>query len=138
MEEKERDIKYLYDAIRAKLGTEYKNIFDEDMRDDVPGDVGIFMYTSSNDVETLDGTEVYNCIKVHIKINAEQSSDGLFKAINYLSKFTHRIENETSDIPEIGFVSAKHIGPRALKLRKNEYGISVCVCNIDLKYIWLI
>lgn len=130
----EKDISLLYDAVEKKLGTEYENIFHHSMREDVPGDVGIYLYESANDVEDLSGAEVYNCIKVQVQVNAEKSKDGMKKAIKYLSTFVERIENESSDIDEVEFISARHIGPRALAIGKNEYNILVCRSVIDLKY----
>ena len=49
-------------------------------------------------------------------------------------KFVDRIENEDSNIEGIEFISAQHIGPRALVIGKNNYNILVCRSLIDLKY----
>ena len=130
----EKDISLLYDAVEKKLGTEYENIFHHSMREDKPGDVGIYLYGGANDVEDIGGNEVYNCIKVQVQVNAENGQDGMKKALKYLSTFVERIENEGSDIDGVDFISAIHIGPRALAIGRNEYNILVCRSVIDLKY----
>jgi hypothetical protein len=130
----DKDIMLIYEAVKEKLGTEYENVFYHTMRDDKPGDVGIYIYESANDVEDLSGNEVFNCIKVHVQVNAEQSTEGMRKALKYLSDWTDRMETETSDIEGIEFISAQHVGPRALPIGKNNFNILVCRSLIDLKY----
>ena len=131
-----KDIMLVYKAVKEKLGTEYKNVFFQTMREDKPGDVGIYLYESANDIEDLQGQEVYNCIKVHIQVNSEQNTEGMAKALRYLTSFTERIENERSDVDGIEFISAQHIGPRAIPIGKNDFNIIVCKSTIDLKYIF--
>lgn len=126
----------IYKSVKEKLGTEYSNIFYQTMREDKPGDIGIYLYESANDIEDLSGEEVYNNIKVHVQINAEQSTEGMAKALKYLTEFTERIENEQSDIDGILFIGAQHIGPRALAIGKNQHNILICRSLIDLKYIF--
>ena len=129
-----RDLMLVYKAVKEKLGTEYKNVFFQTMREDKPGDVGIYLYESANDLEDLQGQEVYNCIKVHVQVNSEQSTEGMAKALRYLTKFTERIENETSDVDGVEFISAMHLGPRAIPIGKNNFNILVCKSTVDLKY----
>ena len=129
-----RDLMLVYKAVKEKLGTEYKNVFFQTMREDKPGDVGIYLYESANDEEDLAGNEVYNCIKVHVQVNSEQSTEGMAKALRYLTKFTERIENENSDVDGIEFISVQHLGPRAIAIGKNNYNILICRSVIDLKY----
>lgn len=124
----------IYEAVERKLGSEYENVFYQTMREDQPGDVGIYLYESANDEEDLSGNEVYNCIKVHVQVNSEQSTEGMVKALKYLTKFAEKIENEASDVDGIEFVSAMHLGPRALAIGKNEHNILICRSVIDLKY----
>ena len=131
-----RDLMLVYDAVKEKLGTEYENVFFQTMREDKQGDVGIYLYESSNDVEDLGGDDVYNCIKVQVQVNSEQSEEGLQTALNYLTSFVERIENEASNVDGIGFISAQHIGPRAIPIGKNDFNIIVCKSTIDLKYIF--
>ena len=131
-----RDLMLVYDAVKEKLGTEYENVFFQTMREDKQGDVGIYLYESSNDVEDLSGDDVYNCIKVQVQVNSEQSEEGLKTALNYLTSFVERIENEASNVDGIGFISAQHIGPRAIPIGKNDFNIIVCKSTIDLKYIF--
>ena len=45
-----RDLMLVYAAVKEKLGTEYENVFFQTMREDKQGDVGIYLYESSNDV----------------------------------------------------------------------------------------
>jgi hypothetical protein len=130
----EKDIMLVYEAVKEKLGTEYANIFYQTMREEQSGDVGIYLYESSNDTEDISGNEVFNCVKVHIQVNAEQSADGMAKALRFLSSFTERIENENSNVEGIEFISAEHIGPRAIPIGKNKYNILVCRATVDLKY----
>lgn len=124
----------IYEAVEKKLGNEYENVFYQTMREDTPGDVGIYLYESANDEEDLSGNEVYNCIKVHIQVNSEQSTEGMAKALRYLTKFTERIENENSDVDGVEFISAMHLGPRAIAIGKNNHNILICRSVIDLKY----
>lgn len=124
----------IYEAVEKKLGDEYENVFYQTMREDQPGDVGIYLYESANDEEDLDGNEVYNCIKVHVQVNSEQSTEGMAKALRYLTKFTERIENENSDVDGVEFMSAMHLGPRAIAIGKNNHNILICRSVIDLKY----
>lgn len=131
-----RDLMLVYDAVKKKLGTEYKNVFFQTMREDKQGDVGIYLYESSNDVEDLSGDDVYNCIKIQVQVNSEQSEEGLKTALNYLTSFTERIETEASNVEGIEFISAQHIGPRAIPIGKNDFNILVCKSTVDLKYIF--
>lgn len=124
----------IYEAVEKKLGDEYENVFYQTMREDQPGDVGIYLYESANDLEDLQGNEVFNCIKVHVQVNSEQSTEGMAKALRYLTKFTERIENETSDVDGVEFTSAMHLGPRAIAVGKNNHNILICRSVIDLKY----
>lgn len=130
----EKDIMLVYDAVKEKLGDEYSDVFYQTMKEDQPNQVGIYLYESSNDLEDLGGNEVYNCIKVQIQVNCEQSELGIRKAMKYLSDFVERIENEESTIDGIEFISAEHLGPRALVIGKNNYNILICRSVIDLKY----
>ena len=131
-----RDLMLVYDAVKEKLGTEYVNVFFQTMREDKQGDVGIYLYESSNDVEDLSGDDIYNCIKIQVQVNSEQSEEGLQTALNYLTSFVERIENEASNVDGIEFISAQHIGPRAIPIGKNDFNIIVCKSTIDLKYIF--
>lgn len=124
----------IYEAVEKKLGNEYENVFYQTMREDQPGDVGIYLYESANDEEDLSGNEVYNCIKVHVQVNSEQSTEGMAKALRYLTKFTERIENENSGVDGVEFMSAMHLGPRAIAIGKNNHNILICRSVIDLKY----
>lgn len=131
-----RDLMLVYNTVKEKLGTEYENVFFQTMREDKPGDVGIYLYESSNDVEDLSGDDIYNCIKVQVQVNSEQSEEGLQTALNYLTSFVERIENKASNVDGIEFISAQHIGPRAIPIGKNDFNIIVCKSTIDLKYIF--
>ena len=131
-----RDLMLVYAAVKEKLGTEYENVFFQTMREDTKGDVGIYLYESSNDLEDLSGDDIYNCIKIQVQVNSEQSEAGLQTALNYLTSFVERIENEASNVDGIEFISAQHIGPRAIPIGKNDFNIIVCKSTIDLKYIF--
>jgi hypothetical protein len=58
------------------------------------------------------------------------------KALDYLSRFTERIENEQCAISGVTFIEARHQGPRALAIGKNQFDILICRSVIDLKYIF--
>ena len=131
-----RDLMLVYNAVKEKLGTEYENVFFQTMREDKQGDVGIYLYESSNDVEDLSGDDIYNCIKIQVQVNSEQSEEGLQTALNYLTSFVERIENDASNVDGIEFISAQHIGPRAIPIGKNDFNITVCKSTVDLKYIF--
>ena len=131
-----RDLMLVYNAVKEKLGTEYENVFFQTMREDKQGDVGIYLYESSNDVEDLSGDDIYNCIKIQVQVNSEQSEEGLQTALNYLTSFVERIENEASNVDGIEFISAQHLGPRAIPIGKNALNIIVCKSTVDLKYIF--
>ena len=131
-----RDLMLVYNAVKEKLGTEYENVFFQTMREDKQGDVGIYLYESSNDVEDLSGDDIYNCIKIQVQVNSEQSEEGLQTALNYLTSFVERIENEASNVNGIEFISTQHIGPRAIPIGKNDFNITVCKSTVDLKYIF--
>ena len=131
-----RDLMLVYNAVKEKLGTEYENVFFQTMREDKQGDVGIYLYESSNDVEDLSGDDIYNCIKIQVQVNSEQSEEGLKTALNYLTSFVERIENEASNVNGIEFISVQHIGPRAIPIGKNDFNITVCKSTVDLKYIF--
>lgn len=126
----------LYEAVKEKLGTSYANVFYQTMRENEPGDVGIYLYESANDREDIGGDAVYNCIKVHVQVNCDRSVQGMQKALDYLSQFTRRMENEQCTISGITFIEAKHQGPRALAIGKNQFNILICRSVIDLKYIF--
>ena len=132
----ERDMSLLYKVIRNKLDNTYKNVFNQNMREDKPGDVGIYLYESSNDSYDLCGDDIYNCIKVQLQVNAGPSAEELETALLFLSHFVDRIENEQSDIENISIISAQHIGPRAIPIGKNDFNITVCKSTVDLKYIF--
>lgn len=130
----ERDMMKIYESVDEKLGDTFNNVFYQTMREDKHGDVGIYLYESSNDEEDLCGNEVFNCIKVQVQVNAEEGIEGMKKALKYLEEFTERIENEQSNIEGLLFISARHLGPRALPIGNNEHGILICRSVIDLKY----
>lgn len=129
-----KNMMLIYEAVEAKLGTDFENVFYQTMREDVERDVGIYLYQSSNDLVAISGEDIYDSIKVHVQVNCEKCTDGLFKALDYLSSFVDRIETEESDINGIQFISATHVGPRALPIGKNKHNIQICRAVIDLKY----
>lgn len=123
----------LYKAIEEKLGDKYPILY-QNMSNDTPNTVGIFLYESSNDLETLDGSLMYESIKVHIQVNAENTEKGIFDALDYLRQFVKRIENERSAIVGVSLVACSHVGPKAIVIGKNEFNVTVCVSNVDVKY----
>ena len=50
----------LYEAVKHNLGTAYPNVFFQTMREDQPGDVGIYLYESANDREDLEA-RIWRC-----------------------------------------------------------------------------
>lgn len=133
---KNDSIAWLYDAVRLKLGDKYKNVYYQMQKEDEENNVGIYLYSGQNDVRSIDGNDVYNCIKVHVQVNCERSLNGLVDGLDYLSSFVDRIENETCELANILFVDAVHIGPKAVPIGRNKYDIQVVKCDIDLKYVY--
>ena len=133
----EKNMMLLYEAVREKLGNSYENVFYQTMREEEPGDVGIYLYESANDRVDIGGDDIYDCIKVHVQVNCDKSLEGMAKALNYLSLFVDRIENENCAISGIEFVEAYHQGPRALAIGRNQFGILICRSVIDLKYVFI-
>lgn len=127
---------WIYEAVRIKLGSLYTNIQYQNMQENVEGSVGIYLYESANALMDIEGDTVYDCIKIHIQVNAEKSVQGLQKALKYLEDFTFRMENQQSNISNLTFIEAVHLGPRAVAIGRNQYDILVCKCDVDLKYIF--
>ena len=71
-----------------------------------------------------------------MQVNCDKSVQGMQKALDYLSRFTKRIENEQCAISGVTFIEARHLGPRALAIGKNQFDILICRSVIDLKYIF--
>lgn len=126
----------LYEVVKNKLGSDYNNIMYQTMNEDKEDCVGIYLYESTNELQTIDGNIQYDAVKIHIQVNASKSSEGLNKALNYLDQFTRRIENEQSNIDDVIIIEAMHLGPRAVCIGRNQYDILVCKCDVDLKYIF--
>lgn len=127
---------WIYEAVKAKLPSGYENVFYQYMREDQVGDVGIYLYEGQNDQYTVDGSEVFNCVKVHVQVNADKSVEGLAKALDYLTLFVNKMESEQCDLSNITFVSVNHLGPKAVPIGRNKFDIQVVKCDIDLKYIF--
>lgn len=137
MESNETSLMWIYEAVRIKLGTLYPNIMYQNMLEDKEGCVGIYLYESSNELKDIEGDVVYDSIKIHVQVNAEKSIQGMQKALDYLDKFTRKMENEQSNVGVVKFIEAQHLGPRAVAIGKNAYDILVCKCDVDLKYIFI-
>lgn len=104
------------------------------MREDTEGDVGVYLYTSQNDVVDIIGDDVYNCIKVQVQMNAPSGEDGLKKALDYLTSFVNKIETLDFDSDNIYLIQAFHQGPKALPIGKNQFGLLVVRQVVDLKF----
>lgn len=91
----------IYDFVKTLLGDEFPNVFFQTMREDTEGDVGVYLYTSQNDVVDIIGDDVYNCIKVQVQMNAPTGEDGLKKALDYLTSFVNKIESLDFDSDNI-------------------------------------
>ena len=130
-------IEKLYQAIEAKLppSLDY-TVYYHYMREDEPGDCGIYLYESSNDKESIGGEDIYNCIKVQVQVNYGKSINDSFKAIDWLTNFVNNIETEPSTIEGVEFIAAQHQGPKALDIGQNQYGLGLVRSIIDLKYIF--
>lgn len=104
------------------------------MREDTEGDVGVYLYTSQNDVVDMIGDDVYNCVKVQVQINAPAGEDGLKQALDYLTSFVNKIESLSFDSNDINIIQAFHQGPKALPIGKNQFGLLVVRQIVDLKF----
>jgi len=125
----------IYQVISEKLGTEYPLITYNKMDDSKENSVGIFLYPSEADKETLDGQTVYESLKAHIQVNAERSDAGEIKAIAYLRNFVSRIESEKSTIPGVKLRGCLHVGMKSQPIGVNSFNIPVYVTNVAIKYI---
>lgn len=124
----------LYDAVKLKLGDTFGPVTYQTMREDKPRAVGIYLYEGQSDRVDMSGDYVYEVIKVHIQVNADQTEDGILEALNYLRNTVRRLETERSDVPGVTFLYAQHSGSKAIPIGKNGYNIPVCVSNIEIKY----
>lgn len=124
----------LYDAVKLKLGDKFGPVTYQTMREDKPRAVGIYLYEGQADRVDMSGDYVYEVIKVHIQVNADQTEDGILEALNCLREAVRRLETERSDVPGVVFLYVQHSGPKAIPIGKNGYNIPVCVSNIEIKY----
>lgn len=129
-------IELLYKAIEDKLPPSDYNVFYRYMREDKPGDCGIYLYDSANDRETIDGETVFNNVKVQVQVNYGKTIQEAFKAIDWLSQFVDNIENEPSTISGVEFIGVMHQGQKAADIGQNQYGYGLVRSVIDLKYIF--
>lgn len=136
MDINEVSLMWLYEAVRIKLGSEYDNVTYQTMKEDVEGAVGIYLYESANERQAIDGNIIYDCIKIQVQVNSEKNIQGLQRAMNYLDMFTRKMENEPCNLNNLTFIEVNHLGPRAVVIGKNQFGISVVKCTLDLKYIF--
>lgn len=104
------------------------------MREDVAGDVGVYLYTQQNDMVDIAGDDVYNCIKVQVQINSPPGEDGLKQTLEYLTSFVDKIESFDFDQDDISVIQVFHQGPKALPIGKNQFGLLIVRQIIDLKY----
>lgn len=125
----------LFPAIEEKLPPTNKyNIFYKNMREDIPNDCGIYLYESSNDLEDISGTDIYDCIKVQVQVLVEGNFQAICEGLDWLTKFVERIESEPSTISGVEFISVMHQGPKALDVGQNDYGFELCRSVLDIKY----
>lgn len=127
----------LYRDIEKKLikDSTYETITYQSMEQDKSGVVGIYLYPSRNDEETLDD-EVGEFIKCHIQVNVRPGEAGLQEASDYLRKFIKEIEKEVSETDGLEYVECKHLGARVQPIPKNGYDIAGACCNIEIQYIF--
>lgn len=127
----------LYNDIKKKLLKD--NTFDkitfQTMKEDEPGTVGIYLYPSRNDEETLDG-EVGEFIKCHIQVNSRPGVAGIQETSDYLRRFIKEIEKEVSETNGLEYVECKHLGAKVQPLPKNASGVAGACCNIEIQYIF--
>ena len=125
----------LYDVIKLNLPElPFKNVYFNTMQEDLEGDVGIYLYESSNDLEDMSGDVYMRNIKVQVQVNSFKSFEGLKQAIEYLTLFVNKIEYNAETTDKISLMGCKHIGPVAIPIGRNKFGILVCRSTIDLKY----
>lgn len=143
----------LYNLIKYNLppvtdlipdGTKVKTkpqMFNQTMREDVPGDVGVYLYQSSNDLKDIEGDIVYRNIKATVLVNGFNGDDGMELAYKYLERFVDRLENpNTSEyLPVLEYkgtrlIQVEHQGPVALAIGHNDKGLTVYRCVMAIKY----
>lgn len=128
------DIKPLYEAIEGILGIQYPVTW-QHMEEDKENVVGIYLYESSADRKYLSGDYQYESIKVQVQVQSENTDEGLFAALKYLREFVDKMENEYVDTDKVSFEDCEHIGPKAVTIGTNEYGLKVCRSVVDVKYL---
>jgi len=103
--------------------------FKQSIREDHPGDVGIFVY--NNAYSRGFSKRLYNSAEVQIAVNAYND---LSIAIGYLNTlFKNICENQTSENIKIQNYKMLNLAP----VGKNSNGLQVVVLNIRLNYIIL-
>ena len=107
----------------------------ETMSEDIPGDVGIFLIESKNDIECIDGETLEESIKAQIMVNAFEGEDGIDQVSKYLRDFLDNIENTIINKDGLEIIRVRHLGPKASKAYVNGLGISVWRCEINIDYL---
>ena len=124
----------LYKFVESCLPNTYKNVTYESMDEDKPDQVGIFHFESEADKETMEGT-LWENLKFQIQVTAEVNETNLEKIPDYLRGFIKIIESRfDSGDDTLEIIECKHEGPKALKLRTNDYNIAIWRCVINIKY----
>lgn len=85
-------------------------------------------------MELMSGEVVYEVVKVHLQVNSGRSSEDIMDTLNKLREFTKRIEWAVSEVDGLEVIQCKRLGPRAINIGKNEFGIPICRSVLELKY----
>ena len=126
---------YIYEIAKLFLGDKYKDISYQYQQEDKEGSVGIYLYEGANDRKDIGGDVVYKTVKLHVQVNCFKSHQGLLDGINYISSFVDKIENSPSPFKILTFDSVEHLGPKAIPIGRNKYGITIVKCDVNIQYI---
>lgn len=124
----------LYRFVESCLPDTFENITYDSMDEDKQGQVGIFAYQSEDDAESLEGT-IWENIKFQIQVTANSGESGMQEVSDYLRDFIKIIESKMdSGDNTLEIIQCKHIGPKAIKIKTNDYNIALWRCVINIKY----
>ena len=128
------NIKPVYELIERVLGDKY-TVGWQYMAEDKECTAGIYLYESSSDLRYMGGDYGHESIKAHVQVQARGSETGLFEALEYLRDFVDKIESGYHSNDGVSFEDCQHVGPKAIVVGTNTYGIKICRTVIDIKYL---
>lgn len=124
----------LYKFVESCLDDTYETVVYDSIDTDKQGQVGIFLYQSSDDEETLDETQ-WESIKAQVQVTANPGEAGIQEVSDYLRSFIDKIEGKyESGLIGLEIINCHHIGGKVLKIKTFDNNISMWRSVIDIKY----